>query len=79
MRGTFFAKHLRQNRRGKTVDNLASSQATRTKVANAVVTSKAVAEAKEEKLWWEAGKSAFKYADKKEEQYADKEEEQNNS
>ena len=42
----------------------AEKQATRTKVSNAVVTAKAVASAKESKLWSDAGDNAIEYADK---------------
>ncbi len=71
MRGTFFVKHLKGNCSGNIVDKLAESQATRTKVANSLSSSKAAANAKEkqagskeEQLWENAGESAFEYADK---------------
>ncbi len=61
MRGSFFAHYLKMKNSGRVVDKLASSQATRTKVANAVVNAKAVAKAKEEQLWKKAEENAFEY------------------
>ena len=69
MRGTFFARHLKMNNTGSIVDKLANSQATRTKVANAVVSAKAVAEAKEGKLWKQAASNVLDYADNESNKY----------
>ena len=66
MRGTFFVKHLQNNGNGNLVNKLAENQATRTKVANAVVSAKAVADAKEQQLWEGAINNAFEYADRTE-------------
>jgi hypothetical protein len=63
MRGTFFAHCLKNNNSKSTVDILAEKQATRTKVSNAVVTAKAVADSKESELWRRAGDNACNYAD----------------
>ena len=66
MRGTFFVKHLKNNGNGNLVNKLAENQATRTKVANAVISAKAVADAKEQQLWEGAINNAFEYADRTE-------------
>ena len=70
MRGTFFVRHLKSNSNGNLVNKLAENQAIRTKVANAVVSAKAVADAKEQladakekQLWEGAINNAFEYAD----------------
>ena len=63
MRGTFFVKHM--NATGnRDVSNLVDSQATRTRVVNAVACSKAVGEVKkmnddemEKKVWEDAAES----------------------
>ena len=47
MQGTFFAHCLKKNNNKSTVDGLAEKQATRTKVLNGVITSKAVVDSKE--------------------------------
>ena len=46
MRGTFFVRHLKCNGSGNIVQKLTKSQATRTRLANAVVCAKAVADSK---------------------------------
>ena len=73
MRGTSFVCHLKGNSSGNIVQTLVKSQATRTRVANAVVCAKAVADSKakpdvskEETLWEEVGYSVLEYADRKE-------------
>lgn len=63
MRGRYFVRHLNANGRSNLVNNLQANQATRTKVANAVVCAKAVADAKEKQLWLEAEASVCDYAD----------------
>ena len=68
-RGTSTARHLKTNSTGSIVDKLANSQTTRTKVANAVVSAKAVAEAKEGKLWKQAGSNVLDFADKESKKY----------
>ena len=63
MQGTFFAHCLKKNNNKGTVDVLAEKQATRTKVSNAVVTAKAVADLKESELWRRAGNNACIFSD----------------
>ena len=46
MRGAFFVHHLKGNGSGNIVQKLTKSQSTRTRVLNAVVCSKAVADSK---------------------------------
>ena len=50
---------------------MAESQATRTKVANAVVCTKAVSDAKDAQLWKVAGDSVLEFSDKEEINHAD--------
>jgi len=64
--GTFFVKHLKGNGNGNLVNKMAESQATRTKVANAVVCAKAISDAKEERLWTVAGDSVLELSEKEE-------------
>jgi hypothetical protein len=74
MRGTYFAKHLKGNS-GDQIQKLASCQATRTKVAHAVVYAKTTVESNEntfihdntpecKALWETATESIFELADK---------------
>ena len=64
MRGTYFVKHLKDNGNRNLVNKMAVGQATTTKVASAIICSKAVEGANEVTLWKDAGDSVFDFEDK---------------